>query len=71
MGKLFENKNTWEIGIDLDRWATTVGIVSQLIPRLSIVGDGKYAGQALVICPQLRSSVLPEAISGGILDTRD
>lgn len=50
MKNLLKNRNTWGIGVGLGlMWATTVGIVSQLIPRLSIVADGKYAASAIMM----------------------
>lgn len=48
MKKLLTNRNTWGIGVGLGlMWATTVGIISQLIPRLSTINDGMYAGSAI------------------------
>lgn len=48
--KLLTTKTTWGIGIGLGlMWATTVGIVSQLVPRLSGISDGAYADQALMM----------------------
>lgn len=70
MGKLLKTKNTWGIGIGLGlMWATTVGIVSQLIPRLSIVSDGKYAGQALVMLSAAAIIGIAGSYFWGILDT--
>lgn len=50
MGKLLKNRNTWGIGVGLGlMWMTTVGIVSQLIPRLSTISGGIYAPQAITM----------------------
>lgn len=70
MGKLLKNKNTWGIGVGLGlMWATTVGIVSQLIPRLSSINEGAYAGQALFMLSAAAIIGIAGSYFWGILDT--
>ncbi len=68
--KLFTNRNTWGIGIGLGlMWATTVGIVSQLIPRLSIVAGGIYADKALFMLSAAAIIGIAGSYFWGLLDT--
>ena len=70
LGKLFKNRNTWGIGVGLGlMWATTVGIVSQLIPRLSVISDGQYAGQAIFMLSVAAAVGIAGSYFWGILDT--
>ena len=67
--RLLTTKNTWGIGIGLGlMWATTVGIVSQLVPRLSIISDGAYASQALVMLSIASIVGIAGSYFWGILD---
>lgn len=70
LGKLFKNRNTWGIGVGLGlMWATTVGIVSQLIPRLSIINDGMYAGSAIFMLSVAAAVGIAGSYFWGVLDT--
>lgn len=70
MGKLLKNKNTWGIGVGLGlMWMTTVGIVSQLIPRLVSICDGIYAPQALFMLSTAAIIGIAGSYFWGILDT--
>lgn len=67
--RLLTTKNTWGIGIGLGlMWATTVGIVSQLVPRLSMISDGAYASQALVMLSIASIVGIAGSYFWGILD---
>lgn len=71
MGKLLKNRNTWGIGIGLGlMWATTVGIVSQLIPRLCIINDGKYAGSAIMMLSVAAVIGIAGSYFWGFLDSK-
>ena len=50
-------------------WATTVGIVSQLIPRLSIINDGMYAGSAIFMLSVAAAVGIAGSYFWGVLDT--
>ena len=68
--ELFKEKSTWGIGIGLGlMWATTVGIVSQLVPRLSQINDGQYAGQALGMLSVAAIIGIAGSYFWGFLDT--
>lgn len=70
MGKLLKNKNTWGIGVGLGlMWATTVGIVSQLIPRLSSVSDGQYAGSSIMMLSIASVIGIAGSYFWGVLDS--
>ncbi len=70
MKNLLKNRNTWGIGVGLGlMWATTVGIVSQLIPRLSLINDGQYAGQALGMLSAAALIGIAGSYFWGFLDT--
>ena len=70
MKKLLKNRNTWGIGVGLGlMWATTVGIVSQLIPRLSIINDGMYAGSAIGMLSVAAIVGIAGSYLWGFLDT--
>lgn len=70
IGKLLKNRNTWGIGVGLGlMWATTVGIVSQLIPRLSTINDGIYAPQAIMMLSVAAIIGIAGSYFWGVLDT--
>ncbi|BAK47016.1 permease of the major facilitator superfamily [Clostridium sp. SY8519] len=70
MGKLLKNRNTWGIGVGLGlMWMTTVGIVSQLIPRLVSISDGIYAPKALFMLSAAAIIGIAGSYFWGILDT--
>jgi sugar phosphate permease len=69
MGKLLKNRNTWGIGVGLGlMWMTTVGIVSQLVPRLSVINDGIYASQAIQMLSIAAVIGIPGSYFWGFLD---
>ena len=70
MGKLLKNRNTWGIGVGLGlMWMTTIGIVSQLIPRLVSINNGIYAPKALFILSVAAVMGIAGSYFWGILDT--
>ena len=71
MGRLLRNRNTWGIGVGLGlMWMTTVGIVSQLIPRLSTVSGGVYAPRAIGMLTIASVVGIAGSYFWGYLDTR-